>query len=365
MVGAKIAHPGWISSPTPGRASGSPVLPPARPLPAVPDPAPNLPKIYLLPTRAGMPLLAVLLAFAYAALTQANAGAYLGGFMLAALVMASLTHTHYALAGLELRAAAPSAAVFCGQAARVPLRLANPTRRVRRAVLEVGAARRGPWRPADHRVNLPVALPAGAEVEVVLSLPTTRRGWLRLEHAALETTYPLGIIRGTRRLPVGAAVLVYPVPEAAGPGAPPPPPGEEAVAVGAMEEGDAGAVVGGNDAWAGLRAYRPGDPPGRVNWRASARLENSLLVNEWEGAAAPPPGRCWLRWEDAAPAGQAVTVEARLGRLCRWVLELEARPGGPAYGLRLPGGEEVAPDRGPAHRARCLGALALCGDPDA
>ena len=331
----------------------------------MPDHA-TTPKIYLLPTRAGVPLLAVLLAFAYAALTQANAGAYLGGFMLASLVMASLTHTHFALANLELRAAAPPAAVFCGQAARVPLRLTNPTRRVRRAALEVGVARRRPWRPADHRVNLPGALPAGAEVEVVLTLPTTRRGWLKLDHAALETTYPLGIIRGTRRLPVGTAVLVYPTPEAAGSGAPPPPVGDEDVLVGAVAEGDAGVVVGGNDAWAGLRAYRPGDAPGRVNWRASARLEHTLLVNEWEGTSAAAPARCWLRWEDAAPAGMpSVAVEARLGRLCRWVLELEARPGGPAYGLRLPGVEEVAPDRGAAHRARCLGALALCGGTDA
>ena len=216
-------------------------------------------------------------------------------------------------------------------------------------------------------MGLPGALPAVAEVEAVLTLPTTRRGWLKLDHAALETTYPLGIIRGTRRLPVGTAVLVYPAPEAAGPGAPPPPVGEEEVPVGAVEESDAGAVIGGNDAWAGLRAYRPGDAPGRVNWRASARHENTLLVNEWEGTSAPPPGRCWLRWEDAAPAGAGmpVGVEARLGRLCRWVLELEARPGGPAYGLRLPDGEEVAPDRGAAHRARCLTALAPCGNPDA
>ncbi len=329
----------------------------------MPDPAAT-PKIYLLPTRAIVPLLAVLLAFAYAALTQANAGAYLGGFLLASLVMASLSHTHFALAGLELRAANPPAAVFCGQVARVPLRLANPTRRVRRAALEVGVARRRPWRAADHRGSFPGALLAGAEVEVVLALPTTRRGWLKLDHAALETIYPLGIIRGTRRLPVGAAVLVYPAPETAGVGAPPPPVGED-VLVGMVEAGDAGVTVGGNDTWAGLRAYRPGDPPGRVNWRASARHENTLLVNEWEGTSAPPPARCWLRWEDAAPAGMPVTVEARLGRLCRWVLELEARPGGPAYGLRLPGGEEVAPDRGAAHRARCLSALALCGGADA
>ena len=49
-------------------------------------------------------------------------------------------------------------------------------------------------------------------------------------------------------------------------------------------------------------------------------------------------------------------AEARLSQLCRWVLD--AHSTGEAYGLRLPG-LVIEPNMGPAHRERCLNALAL------
>jgi len=49
-------------------------------------------------------------------------------------------------------------------------------------------------------------------------------------------------------------------------------------------------------------------------------------------------------------------VETRLSILAHWVLQAEEF--GQGYGLRLPG-VRIAPDRGEAHRARCLEALAL------
>jgi uncharacterized protein (DUF58 family) len=51
----------------------------------------------------------------------------------------------------------------------------------------------------------------------------------------------------------------------------------------------------------------------------------------------------------------AMDVEARLSRLTRWVLQAEQA--GQRFGLMLPG-LEIEPDAGPAHRARCLEALA-------
>ena len=48
-------------------------------------------------------------------------------------------------------------------------------------------------------------------------------------------------------------------------------------------------------------------------------------------------------------------VEARLSRLARWVLDADSA--GVRYELALPG-TRIATDLGPAHRARCLEALA-------
>jgi uncharacterized protein (DUF58 family) len=43
---------------------------------------------------------------------------------------------------------------------------------------------------------------------------------------------------------------------------------------------------------------------------------------------------------------------------------VDAEGGGERYGLKLPG-TELAPNRGPEHRHRCLAALALYGIDDA
>ena len=50
-------------------------------------------------------------------------------------------------------------------------------------------------------------------------------------------------------------------------------------------------------------------------------------------------------------------TEARLSRLCAWVLAADRL--GIEYGLRLPA-MEIPPSSGPAHRRHCLEALALC-----
>jgi uncharacterized protein (DUF58 family) len=48
--------------------------------------------------------------------------------------------------------------------------------------------------------------------------------------------------------------------------------------------------------------------------------------------------------------------ETRIAILAGWVVAADAE--GASYGLRLPG-REIPPDAGPAHRHRCLEALAL------
>ena len=97
-----------------------------------------------------------------------------------------------------------------------------------------------------------------------------------------------------------------------------------------------------------LRAYRAGDPPRQIAWKALARGQD-LLTKDFSATAS---SELWLDWDDA----RAADVEARLAILAHWVLQADGY--GQAYGLRLPG-VRIPADRGEGHRAHCLQALAL------
>jgi len=76
-----------------------------------------------------------------------------------------------------------------------------------------------------------------------------------------------------------------------------------------------------------------------------------MLTKQFSGQALP---ELWLDWDDLA----GMDTEARLSRLCRWVLD--AQNAGLSYGLRIPG-STLAPGIGEAHQRTCLEALALFG----
>ncbi len=349
-------------------------------------PAPRLRsrRIYILPTRACWPLVAVLLAMAWAAVGHGNSVAYLLGFFLASLAVVSMVHTHFALTRLRVHVAGRIAPVFAGQPARVPLALENPTSRARTA-LEIWQGR-ALWRwPAALRwrrrrnnssavapaaappVFLPQA-PGQARTACELLLPTGHRGEFPLGRLAVSTIYPLGFFRGWfyEETAATAVCLVYPAPAPAGtrplPEPLPPRPLEPVLAETAAHP--AGAA---GDDYAGTRPYLSGDSQRRVDWRAAARGQG-LLVKQFIGADENEWEIVWLDWRALAGSDDD---ERRLSQLCRWALEAEARPDGRLlYGLRLPAAAdpagrqeaEIAPGRGEAHLHRCLRALAFFGE---
>jgi uncharacterized protein (DUF58 family) len=104
----------------------------------------------------------------------------------------------------------------------------------------------------------------------------------------------------------------------------------------------------GDEDFAGLKAYQPGDSPRRIAWKASLRGE-TFLTKQFAGQATE---ELWLDW-DHLPAH--LDLEARLSRLTGWVLQADR--GGVRYGLRLPA-RRIAPSSGDKHRLRCLETLA-------
>jgi uncharacterized protein (DUF58 family) len=113
---------------------------------------------------------------------------------------------------------------------------------------------------------------------------------------------------------------------------------------GGAEEGDRGV---GTDDFVGLRTFRPGDPPGHIDWRALAR-EQGLLTKQFGGDRAE---HFWFDWETTP--GDA---ETRLSLLARAVLDAERS--GARYGLRM-GRLTLGAGGGSLHLAACLRALAL------
>jgi uncharacterized protein (DUF58 family) len=103
----------------------------------------------------------------------------------------------------------------------------------------------------------------------------------------------------------------------------------------------------GEEDFAGLRAFRRGDPPRRIAWKAYART-GELLVREHRGGAVD---QVWIDWDKVT----APDIENRLSRMTRLVID--AHRNGCQWGLRLPD-QNIGPGRGAEHFHCCLASLA-------
>jgi uncharacterized protein (DUF58 family) len=287
--------------------------------------------VYILPTRAGLLMAAVLVTMLVTSINYALALGYALTFLLASVWLVGMVHTWRNLAGLVLRAGRADP-VHAGDFAEHGIVLRNPAGPERFALDLVVAGTLNP-------VHLDV--PVGPEHLAMVALPTKTRGWHDMPRMRLQTRWPLGLWRAWAYWHPQARLLVLPQPEPAGTPLP--------IALSAGEESQ-GRNLGDDDP-AAIRPWRSGDSPRRLAWKAIARLgSEGLLVTEFEGGQG---GLLWLDWK-LMPAH--LDPEARISRLTRWVIDAEAA--GLHYGLRLPQ-TEITPDRGPAHRAQCLRELAL------
>ncbi|MCC6172276.1 MAG: DUF58 domain-containing protein [Gammaproteobacteria bacterium] len=283
-------------------------------------------RLYILPTRAGAGFAVLLLAMLIAGLNYANSLALLLAFVLGGFAIIGMNHCHRNLLGLRLGAAHAEPA-FAGETVRLVLALDSPA--AGRFDLAVEA-------PGADAALAAIAPDDATRLE--LRLPALRRGRLHIGRLRLASAFPFGLFRCWTWIHLPLATLVYPHPA----GTLPPPAGPAGRESGNARAGD------GSDELRDLRAFRDGDSPRQVAWKAYARGQ-PLLVKEYDGGSTES-----LHFDfDALPG---LDTEARLSQLCRWVLDAEAR--GQRYGLRLPG-QELPPDRGPPQLARCLAALAL------
>ncbi|MBV9345797.1 MAG: DUF58 domain-containing protein [Gammaproteobacteria bacterium] len=282
-------------------------------------------RLYILPSRSGLAFCVLLLLMLLAGLNYGNSLALLLTFVLSGFMLVAMQQCHRNLLGLQLQSASAPPA-FAGEPAALLLALGGEATARPRLAASLPGATAG---SAD--------LPAYQGATLAVPVPPQRRGVLRLSRVRLETRHPFGLFCCWTWLHAPFELLVYPAPH----GSLPMPdsdlrPGTRRRGSGALE-----------DEWLGLRPFRDGDSPRRVDWKAYAR-EAPLLVKEYEAAASD------VRLFDFARVPLA-DPEARLSQLARWIVDAEQQ--GERYALRLPG-RTLPAQRGPAHRHRCLAALA-------
>jgi uncharacterized protein (DUF58 family) len=281
-------------------------------------------RIYILPTRAGWTFALLIAAMFIAGMNYGNGLALLLCFWLTGFALVAMIRTQRSLAGAQLLRAV-AAPTFTG----MPLLL----------TLEIRCA----LHTQDLRITAEdldgVEPPAGIEpagaCNLRLRFNSRQRGRWKAPVIRLQSSAPFGLFRTWTWLALDVSTVVYPralgerrVPEAAGGGGSRP-------------------LTGSLDELAGLRAWREGDSPRQVAWKAYARGA-PLLVREYQGHAATTLDFDYasLRMRDP---------EARLSQLTRWVVDAATQS--QSWTLRLPG--MVLSGSGTEHRRRCLEALAL------
>jgi uncharacterized protein (DUF58 family) len=280
--------------------------------------------LYVLPTGFGFFLAMVLLVCVAGSLNYNNNLALAFAFLFCCIAFISVHIAHRNLIRISLESVSPQA-VFAGQNLAVALRLTPADTRAR-TCLSIGFQNS----PATD-FELPEA------ESVVAFLPAAQRGWLELPPLTLSTRWPFGIfVIWSHLWPVQNA-LVYPRLESNAPELP----------TGSSNQLGAHAKAGDEDLRS-LRAYRPGDAPRQIAWRASARSQD-LRTRELE---TPTASDVVLNYHDI----HGLAHEAKIQRLAAWCVNAEQL--GLSFELRAPG-IDIGPDRGPAHVHACLKSLAL------
>lgn len=282
-------------------------------------------RIYILPTRFGVLLAAMLIAMLVAGLNYGNNLALGFAFLMASLAIVAMHHCHRNLLQVCVDAQ-PSSDAFAGASATLAFSLRS----------ESGFDRYDLELLCESAAPVICNLAANATVYVHASRPCEQRGLIGIEQWELRTRYPFGWFRAWTYVQAPLRIYVAPAPA-----------GGHALPATTGSGANRPQARGGDDEFDGLRAYQPGDALKHMAWKVIARGQDAA-VRQYSHSPAEP---LWLDF-DALPG---LAPEARLSQLCLWLLERESR--GMPYGLRLPG-ISVAPATGVAHRRSCLRALA-------
>ena len=299
-------------------------------------------RAYILPTRPGLVFAGGLAILLIGSINYQLQLGFLLTFVVAAMAVVGMYQTQRNLTGLVFTAHGAEP-VFAGDAIAFQLAIRNPSALSRPAIAL------SPLQPLRRRIRRRrreappatawVDLPADGQLVASVPVATRRRGRHACPAIRVTTRFPLGLFRAWSFIHPELAAVVYPAPE---PEPPPLPPGRG-------ESLPDAALASYGEEFGGVRPYRSGDPRRAIAWRLVART-GQLQVKLFEA----PTGVELMFDFDQLPA--ELDIEQRLARLARWILDADAAQ--LDYGLVLRA-QRIPIGSGPAHRARCLEALAL------
>lgn len=158
-------------------------------------------RIYVLPTRFGLFVTALLLAMLLGALNYNNNPALLLALLLATAGIASSIMAHLQLSALRIEAVSAEP-VVAGEPLRMRVSLARRDTRLRRGLRLDHLDSSGFCALIEHDM-----------AEIDLLVPTERRGWQDIERIRSSSTQPLGLVRAWSWVWPETPLLAYPGPK--------------------------------------------------------------------------------------------------------------------------------------------------------
>ena len=284
-------------------------------------------RIYILPSRRGLAFLFTLLVMLVASINYSLSLGYGLCFLLIGLFAATLLHTYRNIAGIAVEAICAQN-VFSGESVIFNITLANSGNRERHGVLV---------HAEDKSANC-VDIDRRSKASARLMVAAHQRGACKLGRLTIRSDWPLGLWNCWSYLHTTHQALVFPKPEDQAP----PLPGFS----GSTAASPSNSVISGDVA--GLRDYQPGDSIGCIAWKSAARglgLQSRLFDTEESLSTTR------IDLSSATVHG----IEAKLSRLCAWVLQAEQTCTDYAFKLD---GLALEPGFGPEHQSQALAALA-------
>lgn len=278
-------------------------------------------------------LAAALVAMWYAAAAQSNGAVYLLTFACAGMAMLSWLHARANLRDIDVQ----TGDLVLNQRAgcyRLPFRLLAKSRRAASGI-EIAAAR---TKTSVFAGQLEPGVPFRSE----LMIPSVGFDAAAPLTLLIRSLYPLGFFTAELRIPLTQSKKVAPFPQ----GSLPLPAPVKTASTAHTGSAAAGALgVSGNDDFAGVRSWQPGDSPRHIDWKAVAR-DRPLMTKQWTGNQNVIVKLDWnaLQLDDDAKASQ----------LAKWMHDCEAQ--GLSYSLQLPD-RSIPSGIGPRHLHQCLEAL--------
>ena len=262
-----------------------------------------------------------------------NSLVYIVCFWLISLLVINIFYTYRNLAGLTIKAISTEPC-FAGEKMVLELEVSRPVNQ-RKSSIYFG------WKNEDL---VELNLQEEQSTRIKLSHSSDKRGHFTPPRIDIFTRFPTGLNTAWSYASMDIQCIVYPEPiERKQP---------SDTQSSDDESTDGKEINGGSSDFAGIREYQMGDSPKHIHWRQYAKTGDLYTKSfvDYESQEV------WLDWHSLNFSG----TEPRLSHLSAMIIAYNdaQKP----FGLRIPG-KEIQPNKGEAHKVRCLTALALFGLP--